>query len=98
MVLQVKEMCQPSQLLIVMAFMSMAFEIFQTRGMLSVNNIFVILSLFLYEMIFAVIADVFCQNGYEKFAWLVIIHGFLAFVGADRMLQKGWDSMMRPKA
>jgi hypothetical protein len=97
MVLKVKEMCQPSQIVVAVAFMSLAFEIFQTRGMLSINNIFVIATMFVYMLSFAVMADIYCQNGYEKFAWIVIVMTFLMFVGADRLLQKGWDSMTIPR-
>lgn len=97
MVLKVKDMCQPSQVVVAVAFMSLFFEIFQTRGMLSANNIFVIASMFVYMLSFAVLADIYCQTGYEKFAWLVILMAFLMFVGADRYIQRGWDYAMTPK-
>jgi hypothetical protein len=86
-------MCVPAQLTVGLAFASLLFEIFNLRGYLNIHNIFTLMTLFVGHLFLAVTADIFCRNGYEKFAWLVIVMGFLGFVLADRTM----DSKMTPR-
>lgn len=84
---EVKDMCVPAQLTVGLAFASLLFEIFNLKGFLNVQNVFTLLSMFVGHLFLAVTADIFCQNGYEKFAWLVIVMAFLGFVMADRSME-----------
>lgn len=94
MVMKLKQMCQPAQVIVLFSVASMVFEILRTRmDLFNIHNLFVIMTLVVSHLTVAVMADIFCQSGYENFAWLIILLSFLMFVGADRMLEKSVNTL-----
>jgi hypothetical protein len=89
----VKTMCQPAQAVVVLSVLSVLMEILQTRGLLNVHNIFVLVCLLVSQLTCAVLLDVFCLAGHKDFAWVIIILSGLIFIRADMYLQKGLNSL-----
>jgi hypothetical protein len=88
MVLNVKKLCTPSQLVLVITLASFAMQVMSTKGFFSQHNILVILSLLLGDLTLSVLLDVFCKTGHEQFAWALVSVSLLIMFGAERLLQK----------
>ena len=87
--LEVKKMCKPSQIVLLVSLCSFFMQIFQTKGFFNNHNLLVIASMFLSQLTLAVMLDIFCKNGYKNFAWALVTVAFLVMVGADKLLHKG---------
>jgi hypothetical protein len=88
MVLNIKKLCAPSQLVLVITLASFAMQILSTKGFFSQHNILVIVSLLLGDLTLSVLLDVFCKTGHEQFAWALVSVSILIMLGAERLLQK----------
>lgn len=87
-VLNIKKLCAPSQLVLMITLASFAMQVLSTKGFFSQHNILVILSVLLGDLTLSVLLDVFCKSGHEQFAWALVSVSILLMLGADRLLQK----------
>jgi hypothetical protein len=87
-VLNIKKLCAPSQLVLMITLASFAMQVLSTKGFFTQHNILVILSVLLGDLTLSVLLDVFCKSGHEQFAWALVSVSILLMLGADRLLQK----------
>lgn len=87
-VLNIKKLCAPSQLVLMITLASFAMQVLSTKGFFTQHNILVILSVLLGDLTLSVLLDVFCKSGHEQFAWALVSVSILLMLGADRLLHK----------